>query len=155
MMSGSASEFRRFLGETPVDSCEIEYRVDSRLIAVGTVDRTPGGWSCVYCYYDPDEMARSLGTFNVLMSIELCRDMCPAGDAALVYLGYWVNRSSSMAYKTNFQPYEIMRPDKTWVRHETHPRSAPEASESPRVLTIPHPTSVPTVTPDVDPERSV
>lgn len=151
MMTGSLNEFRRFLGETPVDSCEIEYRVDARLIAVGTIDRTPGGWSCVYCYYDPDEMSRSLGTFNVLTSIDLCREMCPAGDASLVYLGYWVRHSGSMAYKTNFRPFEIMRPDMSWVRQTCEPEPGWDAvhSRGPGVVTL-RPTSAPTVTPDAD-----
>lgn len=120
MMSGSRREFRQFLGISPVDSLEVEYRAGDRLIAVGTVDRLPGGWSCVYCYYDPEEQRRSLGTFNVLKSVELCRTHCPAGDDAYLYLGYWVPGSETMEYKRRFHPYQILGPDGRW--YERQPR---------------------------------
>lgn len=114
MMSGSRREFELFLGMSPVDSCEIEYRLGGRLVAVSTVDRTPRGWSLVYCYFDPDEPRRSLGTFNILKSLELCRKHCPAGDDAHLYLGYWVAGSRTMDYKKNFRPHEAFGPDGRW-----------------------------------------
>jgi len=118
MMSGSRREFRHFLCISPVDTVEVEYRVSGRLLAVGTVDRLPGGWSCVYCYYDPDESRRSLGTLNVLRTAELCREQCPAGDEAFLYLGYWVPGSDTMDYKRRFHPYQVLGRDGHW--HERH-----------------------------------
>lgn len=112
MMTGSRREFEQFLGMSPVETCEIEYRLDGRLVAVATTDRFPGGWSSVYCYYDPEESRRSLGTFNVLMSIELCRD--ELGGHARLYLGYWVENSSTMAYKSDFQPFEYFDSNRQW-----------------------------------------
>lgn len=116
MMTGSRNEFLRFLGITAVDTFEIEYRQNDtgKLLAVGTTDKTPRGWNCVYCYFDTQDKNRSLGTFNVLTTITLCKKLCPAGENSCVYLGYWVPESDTMAYKSTFKPCEIMQPDKTW-----------------------------------------
>jgi arginyl-tRNA--protein-N-Asp/Glu arginylyltransferase len=115
LMTGSRREFEQFLGLSPVETFELEYRHEDRLVAVGTVDRIPSGWSCVYCYYEPDEERRSLGTLNVLKAIEWCRDFSPAGDEAYVYLGYWVPGSETMAYKTNFRPYQTLAGNGEWI----------------------------------------
>lgn len=112
LMTGSRRELETFLGVTPVETHELEYRLGERLVAIGTVDRLPKGWSCVYCYYDPDETRRSLGTFNVLTTIDLA--LRTHGPDAFVYLGYWVSESDTMDYKTKFKPYELLGPDGRW-----------------------------------------
>ncbi len=43
----------------------------------------------VYSFFDPDEAARSLGTFMILDHIERARRM----GLPYVYLGYWVEGS--------------------------------------------------------------
>ncbi|MFG0328854.1 MAG: arginyltransferase [Phycisphaerales bacterium] len=114
MMTGSRREFEQFLGMTPVNTCEIEYRQGSRLVAVATTDVTPGAWSAVYCYFDPEEPRRSLGSFNIMKTVELCRDRAAAGDRAKVYLGYWVPGSTTMAYKSRFRAAEALDTDGRW-----------------------------------------
>jgi len=122
LMDGSRAEMTHFLGRSAVDTVEIEYRLgddpDARLLSVGTIDRTPIGWSCVYCYYDPDEPKRSLGTYNVLTAVDLCRSQCPAGDDAFVYLGYWVPGSRTMSYKSRFRVCEVRGHDGRWREME-------------------------------------
>ncbi len=126
MMSGSRSEFERFLCISPVETRELEYRriADDRLLMVGTVDLLPGGLSCVYCYFDPDEQRRSLGTFNVLTAVDQCRRRCPEGH---IYLGYWVEGSATMDYKSRFTPHELLRPDGRW---ESIGDSAPQTQSA-------------------------
>ncbi len=116
MMSGSRREFELFLGQSPVDTCELEMRLDGRLVSVGTIDRVPGGWSCVYCFYDLDLPRRSLGTFNILTAAQWCAQQCPARREARLYLGYWVDGSQTMAYKARFLPHEVLQPDGVWLR---------------------------------------
>jgi len=114
LMTGSRQEFERFLGSSPVDTVQIACRHAGRLVAVGIVDRAPAAWSCVYCYFDPDEAKRSLGTFNVLRTIASCREAAPGDADARVYLGYWVPGSPVMDYKARFRPCEVRDPDGIW-----------------------------------------
>ncbi len=124
MMTGSRKEFRQFLGLNPVPCKEIEIRQwtpeaaqtdgiafeDSPLKAVMVVDQCPNSWSAVYCYFDPEEEKRSLGSFAILNAIRMCGlpDTGPSScDDPVLYLGYWVKGSSSMAYKVNYKPHEI------------------------------------------------
>src|SRR5262245_2481686 len=54
-----------FLYDSPVQSSEILFHHESRLVCVAIVDHVPSGLSAVYTYFDPDETARGLGTFAV------------------------------------------------------------------------------------------
>ncbi len=135
MMTGSRREFELFLGHSPVDTCEIEMRLGEQLLCVGTIDRTPAAWSCVYCYYDPNWPRRSLGTLNILRSLECCARQCPAGTDARLYLGYWVDRSKTMAYKARFRPHEVLSEGGRWRRVDEHVpwNPAPQMEFGPRL----------------------
>ena len=75
---------------------------DGRLIGVALTDRLTDGLSMVYSFFEPDEVARSLGRFMVLDHVALARDL----ELSYVYLGYWVEGSPKMHYKSRFQPME-------------------------------------------------
>lgn len=75
-----------------------------RLLAGGVIDRVPQGLSAVYTYFDPDEGARSLGTFMVLNEIQHTLAL----RLPFLYLGYWVPGSPKMDYKRQFQPLETL-----------------------------------------------
>ncbi len=81
------------------------------LIAVALTDVLGDGLSMVYSFFEPDEGARSLGTFMVLDHIARARQM----GLAYVYLGYWVRGSRKMDYKSRFLPQERLTPD-GWAR---------------------------------------
>jgi len=70
-------------------------------------DRLEDGYSAVYSFYDTTEPKRSLGTHLILKLVEECR----REGLPYVYLGYWIDRSRKMAYKTRFQPLEALGPD--------------------------------------------
>jgi arginine-tRNA-protein transferase len=96
--------------DNPFPVLEFCYYVGQRLVGVAYVDELPGALSAIYCFYDPDERQRSLGTWNVLSVI----------DAALqrgipyVYLGYYVEGCRSLEYKANFVPNQIRLPSGQW-----------------------------------------
>ena len=112
-MDESWDAFRDFLYRSPVDSLEVVYRRRDRLLGVGILDFDGDEASTVYCYYDPDERG-SLGTFNILWTIDYCRRL----GIRWVYLGYAIQDCPKMNYKLRFRPHEILAPDGTWIRSE-------------------------------------
>ena len=94
----------------PFPTLEFRYHLKDRLVGVGYVDDLPQGLSAIYCFYDPDERRRGLGTWNVLNII----DLAAARRIPHVYLGYYVEACPSLAYKARFRPNEIRSPDGVW-----------------------------------------
>lgn len=86
------------------------YYLQGRLVGVGYADRLPTSMSAIYCFYDPDERGRSLGTFNVLSLLAEC------GQRRLpfLYLGYFVDGCRSLEYKANFKPNQARHADGQW-----------------------------------------
>jgi leucyl-tRNA---protein transferase len=99
-------EYRRSNAATP-------QRTGGDLVAIALTDVLGDGLSMVYSFFEPDEAARSLGTFMVLDHIARAQRM----GLAYVYLGYWVRGSRKMDYKSRFLPQERLMPD-GWARVE-------------------------------------
>jgi arginine-tRNA-protein transferase len=94
----------------PFPTEEWRYSLGDRLVGVGYVDRLAGGLSAIYFFHDPDELHRSLGTFNVLSVIREAQ----RSDLPYVYLGYHVEGCRSLEYKGRFRPNEILGLDGEW-----------------------------------------
>jgi arginine-tRNA-protein transferase len=75
------------------------------------VDALPGALSAIYFFYDPDQRARSLGTWNVLRLIYECSQR----GLPHLYMGYHVEGCASLSYKANFAPNQILRQDGQWI----------------------------------------
>ena len=108
------SDFADMVEQTPVRTYVIEYREPSRngvpgkLVGACLSDQQGDGLSMIYSFFDVGPKARKgLGTFIILDHI------VRAARASLpyVYLGYWVEGSSRMAYKTQFRPLERLGRD--------------------------------------------
>jgi leucyl-tRNA---protein transferase len=106
-------DYAMMVEDTHVNTRIIEYRLREegdgiaerpagRLVAAALTDLMADGLSMVYSYYDPSIEDRSLGTFMILDHIRRAR----AKGLPHVYLGYWVEGSRKMAYKTRFLPQE-------------------------------------------------
>jgi leucyl-tRNA---protein transferase len=102
-------DYWRFIDSPWCDTDLVEFRAQGRLVCVAVCDRLPDGLSAVYTYFDPDESARSLGTYAILWQIAEARRL----DLPYVYLGYWIKGSPRMAYKSAFRPAEGLR-DGIW-----------------------------------------
>ncbi len=86
---------------------------DGQLIAVSVVDVFADALSSVYCYYDPSQSRRSLGTFMILSEIAHSK----AQNYRWLYLGFLVHGCRKMEYKARFLPHEVLEDDK-WQRNE-------------------------------------
>jgi leucyl-tRNA---protein transferase len=96
--------YSHFLLRSHVRSNLIELRQPSgELLAVSVVDWLEDGLSAVYTFFDPDAKG-SLGTACVLWMVEQARSL----GLPYVYLGYWIAQSPKMAYKSNYQPLEVL-----------------------------------------------
>jgi arginine-tRNA-protein transferase len=84
-----------------------------RLLAVSICDVVGDALSSVYCYYDPDQARRGLGTFMALSEIEHCRRT----GLTWLYLGFLVRGCAKMEYKARFRPHEVLEGGR-WVRYE-------------------------------------
>ncbi|HLS43424.1 MAG TPA: arginyltransferase [Paenalcaligenes sp.] len=100
----SASQYVQFLLSSHVDSALMECRdADGALKIVAIIDKLEDGISAVYTFYDPTDK-HSLGTFSILQQITMCREQ----GLPWLYLGYWIEESRKMAYKTRFGPYQLL-----------------------------------------------
>ena len=84
-----------------------------KLLAVALSDVLSDGLSMVYSFFEPGQGNRSLGTFMILDHIERAKRM----GLDYVYLGYWVQGSRKMDYKSRFLPQERLMPA-GWSRIE-------------------------------------
>jgi len=107
-------DFADMVEQTPVRTYVIEYREPpkhgrpGRLVGACLSDQQSDGLSMIYSFFDVGPEARKgLGTFIILDHI------IRAARAGLpyVYLGYWVEGSPRMAYKTGFKPLERLGRD--------------------------------------------
>ena len=107
-----AEGLEEFLYDSPVLTCEIEFRAAGKLVSVAIADVLPSGLSAVYCYFDPDQPARGLGTYAILWEIDYCRrEALPH-----LYLGYYIRDCRKMSYKNRFSPHEILGGNGKWHR---------------------------------------
>jgi leucyl-tRNA---protein transferase len=103
MDDADASDFRRFLTAPWSPTLFLEFRLGKRLLGVAVTDACLHGLSAVYTFFDPDEHARSLGTFAILQQVDVARRR----GLPWLYLGFWIDGHPKMDYKRRFQPLQI------------------------------------------------
>ena len=113
MMEMNVLDFTLMIEDSHVDTSLIEYRrrgIDTfitgqgegPLLATALTDRLADGLSMVYSFFNPELSERSLGTYMILDHIERTRKL----GLPYLYLGYWIEGSKKMAYKSRFLPQE-------------------------------------------------
>jgi arginine-tRNA-protein transferase len=103
----SLADYCAMVEEGRADTVIVEARdAAGRLVAAMLTDRLADGLSAVYCFFDPAETDRSLGTFMIVCLIETAQAL----ERPYVYLGYFIAGSRKMAYKARFRPLEALTP---------------------------------------------
>ena len=97
-----SEQYTQFLLSSQVNTSLVEFREGGDLAMVAVVDRVEDGLSAVYTFFDPELEKRGLGTYAVLWQIGLARSL----NLPHVYLGYWIEESRKMAYKSKFRPLQ-------------------------------------------------
>jgi arginine-tRNA-protein transferase len=101
----SEEDYLRFLTSSWCDSFFLVGRLDSRPVVAAVTDKLHNALSAVYTFFDASLTGRSLGTLAVLRQIALAAEI----GHQWVYLGYWINGSEKMHYKSRFQPLQGYR----------------------------------------------
>lgn len=111
MDDDDADQYTQFLLTSGVDTRLIEFRVGGRLVMVSVMDVLADGLSAVYTFYNPADAKASYGTYAVLWQIIQCQ----YNQLPYLYLGYWIAESDKMAYKSRFQPMQMLDNDQ-WIK---------------------------------------
>lgn len=96
--------YRDFFLNRVVNTIQLQYRVRDRLVGTSIIDIGYNWLNAVYFYFDPDESRRSLGTYNILCLVELCREW----EIEYLYLGYYIRAVPAMNYKAKFRPHYLL-----------------------------------------------
>mgnify|MGYP001383613327 FL=1 len=107
-MSGmSEAEFTSMIEETSVNTVFCKYSLQnnesSAIIGASLTDIIEDGLSMVYSFYEPEFKELSLGKYMILDHINLAKEM----NLPYLYLGYWVEGSEKMQYKSQYEPLEV------------------------------------------------
>ncbi len=112
MYPASEAQYRSFL-LTEIETArliEFRHRENDQLLAISVIDIFTSSLSAIYTFFEPDESARSLGTYAILWQLAYCQKT----DLSYLYLGYYIKDSKKMSYKNKFRPFQIYR-NEQWV----------------------------------------
>lgn len=86
---------------------DCQFGKKDELVGCCLLDELNDGCSLVYSFYKPDNSKRSFGSFIILSQIIRMIEF----ELPFIYLGYWIEGSRKMEYKTRFKPLEALGPN--------------------------------------------
>jgi arginine-tRNA-protein transferase len=121
--------WREFVENFYTPSCrafQSEYYIQEELAAVGFLDRAEAGLSSVYFFYRTKYNHLSLGNYSILKEIEYAAWL----GLPYYYLGYYIAKDHSMAYKSLFHPYETYDwHTQIWCREDEQAKTPEDAED--------------------------
>ncbi len=102
-------DFKNMILKSPVKTSFYEYKNDNTIEACVLVDFQKNGLSAVYSFFNPEMINNSLGTYIILDLILMSKSL----DLSWLYLGYYIEQSNKMSYKSKFKPFQIFK-DGSW-----------------------------------------
>ena len=111
MFPPTREQFRSFLLSPWSETHFLSLYLGEELVCVAVTDEQPEGLSAIYTFFEPTLAERSLGVMAILAQLELARER----KAPYVYLGYWIEASPKMSYKSEYRPLELFSNGR-WLR---------------------------------------
>ena len=111
MSKMTEEDFISMIEISSIDTYLMEFR-DSfkKLLGVILIDINKNTLSAVYSFYDTDYGKYGLGNFMITKCLLYGKD----NDYKYLYLGYYIQKVSSMAYKIRFKPGQILKGN-SWI----------------------------------------
>ncbi len=110
MATASPDEYLNFLGSSWCNTKFVEFSINNELAGVAVIDQFEQAWSAVYTFFEPKFNDYSLGVYAVLWQIE----QVVRQQKEFLYLGFWIQACKKMAYKSDYQPLQLLI-DKQWL----------------------------------------
>ncbi len=110
MARSSPDDYLGFLSSSWCNTQFVEFSINGRLAGIAVVDLFDNAWSAVYTFFEPEFSGYGLGVYAVLWQIEQAK----SEHREFLYLGYWIQACKKMAYKSNYQPLQLLL-NKQWT----------------------------------------
>jgi len=104
MANASPDDYFNFLGSSWCETRFVEFSINNELAGVAVIDQLEQAWSAVYTFFEPKFASYSLGVYAVLWQIE----QATLHQKEFLYLGFWIKACKKMAYKSDYQPMQLL-----------------------------------------------
>jgi arginyl-tRNA--protein-N-Asp/Glu arginylyltransferase len=119
MDSDDQDQYQQFLLQSKVNTRLVEFRdgpndpEPGKLRIVSIIDIIQNGLSSVYTFFDTSVENASYGTYCIMWQLEQAKKL----NLPYLYLGYLIKESPKMAYKSEFEPLEVLVDDHWQLNH--------------------------------------
>ncbi|MGZ8190352.1 MAG: arginyltransferase [Methylococcaceae bacterium] len=112
MAKASPDDYINFLGSSWCQTRFVEFLIGNELAGVAVIDQLDNALSAVYTFFDPKFSSYSLGVYAVLWQIEQAK----REQRKFLYLGFWIKECKKMAYKSDYQPLQVLL-ENHWIEY--------------------------------------